>query len=374
MNRIPHVVIVGAGVEGLAVLERVRRRLHRRKVAVTVVDHRDRATHPSALVHAVDRSPDWIGQRAQYAPGYVVCRLGAEWVHDTAVAVDPERRRLLLATRPPLEWDYLVMACGAEWDWQGVLGASPRVNSFATAASARLLASHHRHWSGGTYVLATMGSIKPGAAAAVSDLLTASAALLWDASLRRSGRRKATDLLIATPWAQLGVHAGGAAAERLHALCQHRGIAVLTRAPVSRVGGKTIETANAVVDFDLLVVLPPREGAPLAARSGLAGRAGWIAVNANGQHQSFSRIYAVGDICADLRPKRGERIWDRAERVADHLAVRLGSPARSRVGVDASQLVETGFGRGLYASSEGCVHNLMAGWLARIERQMAVNR
>jgi NADH:ubiquinone reductase (H+-translocating) len=135
MARRPHVVIVGGGFGGL----NAARALRRAPVRVTLIDQRNHHLFQPLLyqVATAALSPADIA-----APIRHVLRRqrNVSVVLGTVADVDPAGRRVVLADGRPVEWDYLVLATGAEDryfghdDWEP---AAPGLKSLEDAIEIR---------------------------------------------------------------------------------------------------------------------------------------------------------------------------------------------------------------------------------------------
>jgi NADH dehydrogenase len=110
----PHVVIVGAGFGGLA----AARKLARAAVRVTIVDRSNHYLFQPLLYQVA---------MAALSPAEIAVPIRAVFRHDRNITVlmaevasfDLERGRLALSDGTTLDWDYLVVAAGAETNYYG---------------------------------------------------------------------------------------------------------------------------------------------------------------------------------------------------------------------------------------------------------------
>ena len=127
----PRVVIVGAGLGGLA----AERELRRMPVAVTLVDAHNYSTFPPLLFEAavgvivpediVRPVRSFLGRSA-----HTTFRLGE------VVGIDWERTRLRLADGDELPFDYLILAPGVVASFGGVVGAGEHAVALKTVTDA----------------------------------------------------------------------------------------------------------------------------------------------------------------------------------------------------------------------------------------------
>jgi len=115
----PHVVVVGAGFGGLAVV----RGLAGRPVDVTVVDRNNFHTF-LPLLYQVATSGLNAADVAHPVRAIVARHPNVDARQGTVVAVDLESRRLLLEDQPPLPYDHLVLAAGSTANDFGIAGVA----------------------------------------------------------------------------------------------------------------------------------------------------------------------------------------------------------------------------------------------------------
>ena len=133
----PQVLVLGAGFAGIG----AARKLRKREVDVTIVDAHDYHTFQPLLYQvATDLLPP-------VTVGHPLRDLFDDQpnarVHTTGVtSVDLEKRRIEFAEMGPLDYDYLVLALGAQVNFFGVKGADEHAFPMYTLADAIRLKEH----------------------------------------------------------------------------------------------------------------------------------------------------------------------------------------------------------------------------------------
>ena len=115
----PHVVVVGAGFAGLAVV----RRLAEREVDVTVVDRNNFHTF-LPLLYQVATSGLNVADVAHPVRAIVARHGNVDVRQGTVVGVDHDARELVLEGQAPLRYDHLVLAAGATANDFGIDGVA----------------------------------------------------------------------------------------------------------------------------------------------------------------------------------------------------------------------------------------------------------
>ncbi len=198
----------------------------------------------------------------------------------------------LKTTRGVFEYDYLVVAAGAEYDWSAVPG-SKSAYSFYGLDEARKLRRKLRTFRRGRVVVA-VSSLPYKCPPAPFE-----AALLLNWSFRRSGVRKAVDIHVYTPEPAPLAVAGPEATRQIADALSSRGVTLHTGAAVKEVskdGRAAMFTDGSTLDADVVITIPVHKTPGAIAESGLTGGKPWTPVNAATLETSFPSVFAVGDV------------------------------------------------------------------------------
>ncbi|MDO8587935.1 MAG: FAD-dependent oxidoreductase, partial [Armatimonadota bacterium] len=138
------VVILGGGVGGLVAADELRRRLPREHRIVLVEKDSQHTFAPSYLwLMTGDRKPEQIS-----APLHRLVRPGIEVVVAEAQGIDLAARRIETSTGQ-LDYDYLVIALGAELAPDAIPGLADASHTFYTFDGARNLHEALQTFEGG---------------------------------------------------------------------------------------------------------------------------------------------------------------------------------------------------------------------------------
>lgn len=316
-------VVLGSRFGGLATLTWLRRTFSSQRLEITVVDQWTEMVYRPGLVHAGMGNPQQLG-RYRFSLLPLWRRLGAQGIHDTVWAIDPSRRRVVLASHPEIAYDVLFVATGVDPGWEAIEGLSPHRGGICEMHLARHTASRLQRWRGGTLLFAAGPLGLPRADKAVPlvgcECPLIELALLTDGWLRRRGLRSRTKLILATPASAVGEEGGPRARTYLTRLLRQREVEVITRAEFRRVAEDAVQIGERWVQADAMVWIPPYTGSTLARRSGLADATGFIPVNGFGQHPDWPEVYAVGDVARTVGPKSGHAAMVQARVAVLHWA------------------------------------------------------
>lgn len=340
------VVVVGGGVGGLVLAQRLARRGS--KLEVTLVDRRLRHDFaPSFLwVMTGARAPERVSRSLAPLAGAGVRLLEAE-----VTGIDADAGALATAAGE-VAFDELVLAPGAALAPEAVPGLAEAAHGFYTREGAERLRDELLSFRGGR-VLVVVAAMPFKCPAAPYE-----AAFLIDDLLRRRGVSARVDVVTAEP--QPLPVAGEQIGAQVAGLLARRGIGLSTGRAVQAVDadGRAALFADGTEPYDLLVAIPPHRAPAFAADSPLAGPQGWIPVDA-GTLRAADHVHAIGDVTAIelpngmMLPKAGVFAHAQAEVVADNLvSSAAATPADARFDGHGACFLETGGSRAAYASGD----------------------
>ena len=280
------VVILGGGFGGVAAA-RTARALLDREHEIVLIDRKRRTYLCGAFPFLI------IGQREPLKVSRSLGRLanrGIRYVEASATRIDASGRAVHTSVGV-FEYDHLVLATGAEYDWAAVPGAAGAF-SFYDIENAKRLRRRLRSLNSGRVAIAVSGMPYKCPPAPYE------AAMVIDWMLRRRGVRKAVEIDVYSPEPAPLVVAGREAGRFLLNEFERRGIALHTGATVSEVApdGRAAGFSNGdAVQADVIVTIPIHRMAPIVAESGLANGAQWLSAGQATLETATPGVYAVGD-------------------------------------------------------------------------------
>ncbi len=246
---------------------------------------------------------------------------GIEVVHGEVEAVDPEN---VTVTSGGTEYkgDYMVVSLGTEQ--HDIHNLSKAGHNFYTAEGASAFYDQLKTFSGGK--IAIVVSSLPYK----SPVAPYEAAMLTDQYLRENGLRDKTELAIYTPESMPMPFAGDKVSEHIRSLMKEKGITYHSGHELTRTDENTLyfkdENGNEVgAELDLMAYTPDHRCPTVIQKSGLAGKSGWVDVNAATLQTSYENVYAIGDITRiplserDNLPKAGVFAQYQALTVANNI-------------------------------------------------------
>jgi sulfide:quinone oxidoreductase len=193
-----------------------------------------------------------------------------------------------------IEFDYLVIAAGAEYDWDAVPGAA-QAYSFYNIETARRLRRRLNTFRKGKVVIA-VSSVPYKCPPAPYE-----GAMVLDWHFRRRGVRSDVEIEVATPEPAPLPVAGPEAVSRVHRALARKRIGLRTDAGVKAVdaSGREVEFSNGeTTRADLVITIPAHVPAGLVQDSALIGQSGWVKVNPSTLETDSPGVFAIGDVNA----------------------------------------------------------------------------
>ena len=323
------IVILGAGVGGLIAANELRRRLPAEHRIVLVEKKPQHAFAPSFLwLMTGDRRTGQIARDI-----HQLVRPGIEVIVAQAQAIDTAHRRVETSART-LNYDYLIIALGAELAPEAIPGLAEGAHTFYTLDGAEKARDALRDFRGGSVavVVSALPYKCPGA--------PHEGAMLIADFFRRRGLRDKVDVHLFTPEPQPMPVAGPMLGEAVKQMLTQKGVVFHPMRKLTAVDVAarelTFEGKDASFNYDLLVAIPPHRGPRVVRESGLTNEAGWIPVDRTTLRTKHENVYALGDVTAIpipgrwkpdvplMLPKAGVFAHAQAEVVAQRIVAEIG--------------------------------------------------
>ena len=274
------VVVLGGGAGGTVAANHLARF---GGVDVTLVDNHGLHLHQAMLLYlpfsggaASELEHD---ERALLAPG-VTLRVGRP------KRIDADRRIAVLEDGE-LPYDWLVIATGSRVFDSAVPGSRDHADHFHCPPAAEQLQKKLADFKGGRVAIG-FASLPYKCPPTPVEF-----AFLFEDWLRERGLRDKTELTYFSPLDAVLNRPEVAAAAR--PWLEEKGFSIRTGfAPGSVEPGKVKSKGGEVLDFDLLVMVPPHAAAPYLRGSSIAGPLGFVATD-RFTMKVADRIYAIGD-------------------------------------------------------------------------------
>jgi sulfide:quinone oxidoreductase len=341
------VVIVGGGNAGISVAARLARA----------------GTEDVAIIEPSEThyyQPLWtlvgggvVDKSRSARPQASVIPKGVKWIKDRAAELDPENNRVVLESGDEVTYDFLVVACGIELDWDAVKGLAGAVGKNDVCSNYSYDTVDYtwktiENFKGGT-ALFTMPPPPIKCAGAPQKI-----AYLADDAFRKNGVRDKSEVIYAagTP----GIFAVPEYAKTLNGVIARKGIDarfqhVLTElrpeAHEAVFEDRANDNAEVVIKYDMIHVTPPQRAPRVVRESPLADDAGWLSVDKRTlRSDKYENVFAIGDASSLPTSKTGAAIRKQAPVMVANLlaAIDKRGPSADYDGYTACPLV-TGYGK-----------------------------
>ena len=280
------ILILGAGFGGLAAATELRKSLepdHR----VIVVDRKK-----SFMMGLVKL---WIleGSRRleeSQTPLDGLNAKGIEYLNDEVTQIDLASNRVQARDHGWLEYDYLIVALGAELAPDRVAGFVGRGHNLYDAQAVPELREKLLALKRGKVAIAIMGMPYKCPPAPYE------ASMLIDSMLARHGTRNNIEIDIYAPAPIALPVAGPQISANVVEIVSQRGIHFHPSHKLKSVTDGKIEFENGnKADYDVLVGIPPHRVPEVVRSSGLA-EGDWVAIDRNTMKTRFKNVFAIGDV------------------------------------------------------------------------------
>lgn len=338
------ILIVGGGLAGTIVANGLCRQLGQElrdgRVSITVLGTSDTHLYQPGLLYVPFGR---IRESELFREQRKVLDRRVPYLVDPATNIDLEAKEVTTESGKTLAYDYLVIATGSRIMPQNVPGMAEGAHWFYDLEGARRMRDALDAFEGGKIVVNVNAPHKcPVAPLEITFML-------YD-YLTAKGLMKKTEIVYTYPIGRL--HALEPVGEWAQAEMDRLGLKYETFFNTKEVDpkAKTISSEEGTTfDYDLLVTIPPHQGAQVIEDSGL-GPGGWVPTDREKLlHDGSSDVFVVGDTTNIPISKAGSTAHFEADTVVDNLSslITEGRWARNYDG-KVFCFVETGMDTGTY--------------------------
>ncbi len=308
-----HIVILGAGFGGLELSARLSSALAD-DVSTTLIDKNE------AFVFGFSKFDLMFGRESlDQVQSYYrdIVKPGVQFRQEVVTSIDPIARRVV-TDRNTYDADVLVVALGADYDFDATPGFAEGGHEFYSVAGALRLREVLPAVTSGSVVVAVLSEPFKCPPAPCE------AAMLLDEYFSGRGVRSNINISVISPWG-IPIPASGPASTAILERFRARNITFVPNQGVTAIdpAAKTARLRDgATIPYDLFLGVPVHRVPAVVQASGLAAD-GWIPVDTANLSTRYPDVYAVGDVTSAPVPKAGIFAESAARAVAEHLIVRL---------------------------------------------------
>jgi sulfide:quinone oxidoreductase len=339
-------LVLGAGTAGTMVVNRLCRLLDCDEWQMTIVDpHETHYYQPGFLFipFGMYGKNDVVKPKRDFIPA------GVQVIKAAADVIEPDQNRVKLTDGRILNYDFLVIATGAQTRPEETPGLQEHewyksIFDFYTIEGAMALAKHLRNWQGGRLVVNVVENPIKCPVAPLEFLMLA------DWFFHEQGIRDRVELIYATPLS--GAFTKPIAAKHLGNILEQKNIKVVPDFMVEHVdpdAKKLVHYDESEVEYDLLVTVPLNKGDELLARSGMGDELNFVPVD---KHTflslQWSNVFVLGDAAAVPTSKAGSVAHFAVDCFAENFLRHVdGLEMLPTFDGHANCFIESGFGKGL---------------------------
>jgi sulfide:quinone oxidoreductase len=328
------VLVLGAGFAGLELATVLSDELGA-DAGVTLVEGGDAFVFGYSKLDVMFGRTSLDAVRLPYAE---FAKPGITFVRETVTAIDPEARRV---TTDAGEYDaeVLVVALGADYDFDATPGLIENGNEFYSVAGAARLAEVIPTFSEGRAVVGVC------AAPFKCPPAPSETALLLHDYLSQRGLRDRCEIKLVMPFGTPIPPSPDTSAGLLAAFAE-RGIEFVPGKRVASLDGTVVVCDDgSELPYDLFLGVPRHRAPDVVLASGLA-EDGYVPVEGRTLETRFPGVYAVGDVATVGTPKAGVFSERQARVVAESILARLRNEGDApRYDGRGSCYIEFGAGR-----------------------------
>jgi sulfide:quinone oxidoreductase len=332
------IVVLGGGVGGTLVANLLDKALGR-EAHVTVVDPTGMHDYQPGYLYVAlgEAKGHWLSREER-----TLLRRGVDLAIEEAIRIHPEAGTVQLARGGSLEWDYLVIATGARLVPDQIPGLSEGSFDFYSLAGAERLGQELRRFQGGRIKVGVAGIPYKCPPAPIEFTF------MVDGYLRGRGLRDKSEIELLSPLNR--AFTIESASKLIQPIMERRGIGLTTFFNVEAVdpsAGVVESLEGEKQEYDLLVLVPPHEGAEVVKASNLGDVSGWLPTDRAtlnvGDHEN---VFAIGDATDLPISKSGSTAHFEAPVVASRIASLItGTAPKTNYGGRVMCFLETGDGK-----------------------------
>jgi sulfide:quinone oxidoreductase len=332
------VVVLGGGVGGTLVANLLDKSLGK-DIHVTVVDPTGMHDYqPGYLYVALGQAKGhWLSREERS-----LLRSGVDLAIEEAIRIHPDAGTVQLDRGGNLPWDYLVIATGARLVPDQVPGLSEGSFEFYSLAGAERLAQELRAFRGGRIKVGIAGIPYKCPPAPVEFTF------MVDGYLRDRDLRERSEVELLSPLNR--AFTIESASKLIQPIMEKRGIGLTTFFNVESVdpSAHTVESLEGEKqEYELLVLVPPHEGAEVVKTSNLGDPSGWLPTDrATLNVGEYENVFALGDATDLPISKSGSTAHFEAPVIASRIASLVkGTAPKTNYGGRVMCFLETGDGK-----------------------------
>ncbi len=339
-------VILGAGTAGTMAANRLARMLNMNEWQMTLVDQNPVHYYQPGYLFmpfGVYTEKQVIKPKSNFVPR------GAKLIQSVIETIEPDHKRVKLSNGEILDYDYLIIATGADIHPEETPGLAEHewgksIQSFYSFESSKALAKYLPTWKGGRLVVNVVENPIKCPVAPLEFLFLA------DWYFQKRGMRDKVELIYVTPLD--GAFTKPKASKMLGEILVRKGIRVETEFMIEHAdpdAKKIVSYDEREVEYDLLVSIPLNKGADVIGAAGLGDDLNYVPVNKKTLlSDKYDNIFVLGDATNVPASKAGAVAHYEVDLFSENFLRYIdGKPLHENFDGHANCFVESGFNKGI---------------------------
>lgn len=342
------ILILGGGTGGLVISNILRRKLNREH-KIILIDKKDRHIYAPSFLWVM------LGKRKAekiQKPLNLRRKKGINFINEEILEIAPEKK-IVKTNGNEFNYDYLIISLGAELAPEKIKYLSKAGYNLYQLEDVERLRDDLKDFHGGkiTIVISSLPFKCPAA--------PYEAAFLLDEYFNKKGIRNKTEISIFSPETLPMPAAGPENGKIIKSMLESRNINFNPEVQLVSVNPnkKKIKfKGNKIINYDMLIFVPPHQGPEAIKKSGIGNEMGWIPVDKYTLKTKYNNVFAIGDVASITldsgKPlsKAGVFAHFEAEVVAENIASEInGLKSDKKYNGQAYCFLETGYGKAGFA-------------------------
>ena len=342
------ILILGGGIGGLVAANKLRKKLGKEH-KIMLIDKNDKHIYAPSFLWVIEgkRNAEKIQKPLEFLK-----RRGISFVNEKVVKIEPEKN-IVRINENNFSYDYLIISLGAELVPENIKGLSQAGYNLYQIEEVERLREDLKEFKGGK-VAVVISSLPFKCPAAPYE-----AAFLLDEYFYKRGMRSKTDIMVYTPETLPMPSAGPENGKIIKSMLESRNINFIPEVQLVSVDSDKKELKfkeGKIVNYDMLIFVPPHQGPRVIKDSKLGNESGWIPVNKYTLKTKYNNVFAIGDVSSITldsgKPlsKAGVFAHLEAEVVAENIVAEInGLNPNKKYDGQAYCFLELGYGKSGFA-------------------------
>ncbi len=342
------ILILGGGIGGLVVANELRKKLDKEH-KITLIDKNEKHIYAPSFLWVMEgkRNAEKIQK-----PLEILKNKGIDFVNEKILKIEPEKN-IVKTTKKEFSYDYLIISLGAELAPEKIKDLSNGGYNLYQLKDVEKLRDDLKKFKGGKVAI-VISSLPFKCPAAPYE-----AAFLLDEYFSKKGIRRKTEIKIFTPETLPMPSAGPENGKIIASMLGKRNIEFNSELQLVSVDSDKKELKfkeGKIVNYDMLIFVPPHQGPRVIKDSKLGNESGWIPVNKYTLETKYKNVFAIGDVTfitldsGKPLSKAGVFAHLEAEVVAENIFVEIkGLAPNKKYEGQAYCFLELGYGKAGFA-------------------------